>query len=139
MLLVLPQHYVLGINNTQSLPRKIYFIHKNKMPGPEGYVVFTKDTQGILPSGTQFIKQVVGVAGDVVRIENATAYINDKCMGKIKAKTKEGKRLSAGYTGEIPKGFAFVWTSHTDSFDSRYAQMGLIHEDEIIGVAYPLW
>ncbi len=141
-MIILPwvfKHYGLGFNNTDSMPHRAYLIHKRKSPELGSYVVFSKETRGILLNDAQFVKQVAGTAGGMVRIGNTKLYINSKFRGELKAKTKNGKKLSPGYQGEIPEGFYFVWTPHPDSFDSRYAQMGLVHEDEIIGVAYPLW
>ncbi len=131
--------WCIGINSTESLPHTIYLLQKNKIPKRGDIVSFQKDTQGVLSTETQFIKQIIGIAGDTVNYEKDKVFLNHQYVGQLKTKSKEGKTLFAGYEGEIPSGFLFVYTPHPDSFDSRYAQIGLIHESEIIAVAYPLW
>jgi conjugal transfer pilin signal peptidase TrbI len=139
MLILGHQYFGFGFNNTESLDNKVFFVEKNKIPKQGDFVVFKKNTNGILPDGTQFIKKIAGISGDLVEHKNGKVYINYQALGEIKPNTQSGKSLQFGYVGIIPDEFYFAYTTHPRSFDSRYAQLGLIHENEIIGVATPLW
>lgn len=138
LLAIAHQYIGLGFNVSESLEHHIFFLQKNKLPNRGEFVVFKKDTENILSNDTRFIKQVAGVAGDRIAHQAGKVFINDNEIGEIKHRTKTGKLLWPGYVGKIPEGFYFVYTAHPRSFDSRYSQMGLIHESEIIACAYPL-
>jgi conjugal transfer pilin signal peptidase TrbI len=138
VLAVAHQYIGFGFNTSESLENRIFFLQKNKIPNRGDFVVFKKNTENILSDDTQFIKQVAGVAGDFITHQAGKVFINDHEIGEIKHRTKTGKLLWPGYVGKIPEGFYFVYTTHPRSFDSRYSQMGLIHESEIIARAYPL-
>ncbi|MFA6038139.1 MAG: signal peptidase I [Legionellales bacterium] len=139
MLILGHQYFGFGFNNTESLDKKVFFVHKNKIPQHGDFVVFYKNTDGILPDGTQFIKKIAGVSGDLIEHKNGTVSINYRELGEIKTTTQSGKLLHPGYVGIIPDKHYFVYTLHPRSFDSRYKEIGLIHENEIIGTATPLW
>lgn len=129
----------LGFNHTESLDNHVFLVLKNKIPTHGDFVVFQKSTDGILSDGTQFIKKISGISGDLIEHKNEKVYINHYELGEVKPCTQSGKPLRPGYAGIIPDEFYFVYTPHPHSFDSRYAQLGLIHESEIIGIATPLW
>lgn len=132
------QYIGLGFNTSDSLKHHIFFLQKNKSLNSGDFVVFKKDSNNILSDDTQFVKQIAGVAGDVITHQAGKVFINNHEIGEIKHRTKSGKLLCPGYVGKIPEEFYFVYTPHPRSFDSRYSQMGLIHESEIIARAYPL-
>lgn len=139
VLAITHQYIGFGFNTSESLKHHVFFLQKNKLPSQDDFVVFKKETENILPDDTRFIKQVAGVAGDTITHRNGKVLINNHELGEIKQRTKTGKLLWPGYTGKIPEGFYFVYTPHPRSFDSRYSQMGLIHESEIIARAYPVF
>ncbi len=129
----------LGINTTESVDHHFFLLKKKAVSKIYDYIVFKKTSQGVLPDNTLFIKKVMGSAGDEITHDKNKLFVNGVYLGDIKTKSKEGQPLSAGFVGVIPSNYFFVGTIHPDSFDSRYAQMGLIHESEIIAVAYPFW
>jgi len=51
---------------------------------------------------------------------------------------RRGEPLVAGPTGRIPAGCYFVATDHPDGFDSRYAAIGWICRDRLIGIGRPI-
>lgn len=102
---------------------------------------------------TYYIKRVIGVAGDQIKWENKTLYINNNIVdeyyleegyldsfvysenfnGEFKYKDENGNEV---LTYTIPDGYYFVMGDNrtiNGSKDSR--QIGLIKEDNIIGVA----
>ena len=137
------QPYQIGINLTESLPQKIFLVKKGTLPKRNNYVVFYKPNKWYKNS---FVKQVIGVEGDEVKIEankvliivqvNANKKIID--AGIVKEFSLRGEKLTKINAGIISAGYYFVHATHKDSLDSRYSDIGLISSREIIGVATPL-
>jgi conjugal transfer pilin signal peptidase TrbI len=77
--------------------------------------------------GAPIGKIVVGVAGDRVEIYNGHVYVNGTDRGCILDKSpRSGKPLTPIESCIIPDGYVYVWAPHPESFDSRYADIGLI-------------
>ena len=66
-------------------------------------------------------------------------YINDNYVATAKTHSLKGEPLTPSSEGVLGKGQYYVFTPHKDSFDSRYQKMGWVNQEQIIGVAYPLW
>ena len=75
----------------------------------------------------------MGVAGDVVTRQGRVFLINGTPAATAKSRSRAGEPLALGPTGVIPRGCYFVATSHKDGFDSRYAAIGWICRDRILG------
>lgn len=88
------------------------------------------------------------------RITDKEVYVNGKSIGIVKpfskkllpalefARNKKEEKfsikefsLNAIDAGKIPTHKFFAYTPHKDSFDSRYQEIGLIDEKDIIGTA----
>jgi conjugal transfer pilin signal peptidase TrbI len=126
--------YSIGFNITHSLDGYMYLIEKGTSPLKDGVYAFNPPKN---PYQNQhyFVKYVKGIPGDVVSWEGNDFFINGQKMGAYKPVSKEGMPLTKGFSGVIPYGYYFVWTPHVDSFDSRYGEIGLIHEKAFIGSA----
>ncbi|MBR1376569.1 MAG: signal peptidase I [Bacilli bacterium] len=77
----------------------------------------------------RLIKRVIGVAGETVRIEDNTLYINDKAIDDYREDVK-----TADYELDvtIPEGYYFVMGDNRyNSTDSRL--IGLVKADDILG------
>lgn len=102
--------------------------------------------------GRKFIKRVIGVPGDKIRLEGDQLYINDQLVEEpyIKAAIEEEKASGDGlYNGEgpkynfpndmvkemiVPEGTVFaLGDNRSDSTDSRV--IGFVKDDEIVGRA----
>ena len=95
-------------------------------------------------SDEQYIKRVIGLPGDNIRMTNDILYINGKPHDEEYLK-KERKNLAFSYTGDftlseltghetVPKGYVFVLGDNRKvSKDSRY--FGFLSEKEIVGKA----
>jgi len=81
---------------------------------------------------------VYGVAGDVVTRQGPDFFINGKHVALAKHKSRRGEPLAAGPIGVIPHGCYFAGTPHKDGFDSRYAIIGWICRDRIVGTGSPV-
>ena len=125
-------------NITQSLPYKHFFIYKTTNIKTGDYVLFSAPKTSIY-AGMKLIKQVVGVSGDIVAVQDDDVFVNEKLIGTAKKRAKNGAALRVTQDSQIPKGRYFVANSHVDSYDSRYLDFGLIDEKDIIGVAFAIW
>jgi conjugal transfer pilin signal peptidase TrbI len=54
-------------------------------------------------------------------------------ISKSKTHSKDGRILTPIRPGFVPKGLVFVRGDHERSFDSRYEELGLIHEKDLQG------
>ncbi len=125
-------------NITESLPYKHFFVVRNSNVSKGNYILFSAPETSKY-SGMKLVKQVVGVEGDQVLVEKNQVFINWVEVGIAKSHSKFGDVLTITQELTIPRGKYYVATEHVDSYDSRYAEFGLIDEKNIIGVAYPLW
>ena len=133
------RHYVLGFNETSSLPNWAFVIDKwNKDPRRGDYVSFVAPDNRYYPHGSVFVKYVWGVAGDRVSLRGREFFVGDHDVGFAKLHSKTGVATHLGPTGVIPFGRYYVGTPSKDSLDSRYADIGWIDRARIVGVAKPV-
>lgn len=138
--------YEIRWNISESIKANFFIIDKSILPERGEYAAFnyydiTNEhyKSGMLKTPPQvvFIKKVIGVAGDTVSQQNREFFVNGQSAGIAKIKSKGGRPLKANeFQGVIPSGYYYVHTPHKDSYDSRYADVGLIPVTEIRGVAY---
>lgn len=135
----LSQKIALNINVSGSLPYTVFLTNKGQPVTRGDYVTFWPPVNPFYSEKKPFIKLIGGVAGDSVRQVNGKFYINNTEIGTALSVSAKGIPLSRGPTGFISEYDYFVYTQHPRSFDSRYGEMGWIHENRIIGRAYPLF
>ena len=144
-LLLIPLAFWIGnnfrlvINQTNSLPQKVWILVLNKMPKKGDYIAFKPPEKSGTPKEIILHKQVLGVEGDSITRKGRDFYINGQKVATAKTHSLQGKPLALGPIGTLQKGQYYVSTPHKDSFDSRYEKMGWIDAALIIGVLYPLW
>jgi len=84
-----------------------------------------------------FIKRVIGVAGDAVMVKNGDVYLNGKKLDqssflKPTVKTYGGNFLKEGIPVTVPQGEYFVMgDNRPESSDSR--EWGFVKQSELIG------
>lgn len=136
--------YEMRWNISESLKAWFFIVDTKTLPQKGDYVAFNyydKSNQVYkmgLSEAPQvvFIKQVVGVEGDVVTHQDREIFVNGQSMGIAKPRSKGGRKLDINpFTGAIPKGYYYVYTPHKDSYDSRYADIGLVPVKEVRGKA----
>ena len=122
------------ITRSESLNHSVFLLRKADGPFAKGeYAAFRAPPNPYL-SG-EFLKIVKGVPGDEVRIEGDIVFVNDQMIGRAKPQTKMGRPLSIIESGIIPDDFYFMGGVHTDSFDSRYGEIGLVHKSNMTAKA----
>jgi len=73
-------------------------------------------------------------------VKESELIITNEWRLKPKQFSRTNKKLeSNAFTGTIPDGKFFVAGIHADSLDSRYALVGLVSKDDIIGRAYEIF
>jgi conjugal transfer pilin signal peptidase TrbI len=138
--LVFSLRYEFAINVSMSLPGKLYLIEKATLPHKGEYVAFTYQNDFIYPKGVHLLKRVAGVSGDSVQLRDHKHYVDGYFVGEARPFTSQGLPIQESeFTGVIPNGYYYAQADHPKSFDSRYAAIGLVASNCIIGRAYKLF
>lgn len=128
-----------SVNLTDSLPNWAFLVDRHDRAPERGQLVaFAPPPNPWFRPGAIFAKEVVGVPGDVVERRGRAFWIGGRFVGRAKDRARDGSPVEPGPVGVIPAGRYFVMTDHPDSLDSRYAEIGWIGRDRIIGVARPV-
>ncbi len=91
-------------------------------------------------SKVPYLKTVRGLPGMAVAVaEDGTVSLDGVAVGRAKTHALDGRPLEAIAPGVIPPGRYFLHADHPDSHDSRYAGIGLVPRERILGrtVALP--
>jgi conjugal transfer pilin signal peptidase TrbI len=129
----------LALNVTPSLPHKLFVFSKRntpslKAPSKDQFILFYKPEMGI-----DVVKHVKGVAGSQIHYdEQGHLWVDDFYVGKPHATSSKGVPVTAIQAGVIPPNYVFAYGSHDRSFDSRYAEFGLVPVGIIKGVGVAL-
>lgn len=129
----------IGFNSTSSLPGLIYVVFPQQRPRSGELIAFYPPANRYYRRGQYFVKQVRGTGGDVVSRNDRQFFINSLAVAVAKTAARDGSPLKLGPVGVIPNGWYWVWTPHPDSFDSRYADVGWIAPDRVLGRAVRLF
>lgn len=93
------------------------------------------DPEGFKKKDITIIDKEIQVAGRLIMVAKPyTRKVEELIKMKSDFDAKEF-RLHAIESGKIPAHKFFAYTPHKDSFDSRYQEIGLIDEKDIIGTA----
>jgi len=137
------QSHALMINATDSLPNWAFLVESGGFPKRGDYVIFhpgydpvTRKYFGEEPEA--FAKIAFGVPGDIVARERGNVMVNGKRVATLKPLTKRGDPLTKGPVGIVPDGCVFAATPHRDGFDSRYAHIGFVCRDRLVGTGQPI-
>ena len=110
------------------------FVYKVTDPKTDDIVVF-------LPNGNEkshyYVKRVIGCPGDTVQIKNGTVYVNGKAFDEeTDVASIEDAGLAAGKRSLGSEEYFVLGDNRNNSEDSRYANIGNIKKDYIIGKAW---
>lgn len=135
--------FTIGIDlqQVQCLPYKVFIIDRaNKEIGRGDYLAFRADERvgPWFPAGMTFIKEVVGLPGDRVRVENGQVTVRGESRGELTLLGKlERSAQDFARDEEVPEGMFWVMGTAPESYDSRY--WGYVEERQVIGRAYPVF
>lgn len=128
--------YLIIINRSDSLAFKWVLIEKGRMPSKKGDIfAFWTDGGGLYRDKRIFVKKLVSNKGSLIKIDGDEVNIDGVFMGRIKKYLSSGRELNAIEQKIVKKGQYFAFAPHPKSFDSRYKEIGLINEKDIIGIA----
>ncbi len=110
------------------------FLYSIADPKPNDVVVF-------LPNGNEkshyYVKRVIGVPGDKVQIRDGAVYVNGQLFEE---KTETAAILDAGIAAEeivlAEDEYFVLGDNRNNSEDSRYANIGNVKKEYIIGKAW---
>ena len=89
-----------------------------------------------LASPVPYLKTVRGVPGMTVAVDaDGTVRLDGEPAGRAKRHALDGRPLQAIAPGVISPGRYYLHAGHADSHDSRYAEIGLVPRDRILGRA----
>ena len=135
---ILPSHF--SVTLSPSLLYRVFYLDKRVDLAEKGSYVLFKKNHAFINNGQEFnvIKKIVCAEGDTFKNEGRDYYCNGRYLGTAKKHSLKGELLEHFlYNGIISENHYAVWSSHTDSFDSRY--FGFIKKDEIKALAIPFW
>jgi conjugal transfer pilin signal peptidase TrbI len=121
-------------NVSDSLPFSFFLSTKLRDVQPHMYVALEHPKSSLL-----IAKQVIGLPGDLMTIRNQMLCINGVNYGSIRKTTRSGHPIDSIDGGVIPQGYVFVYAPHPDSYDSRYAEFGLVALSQIKEQLWPLF
>jgi conjugal transfer pilin signal peptidase TrbI len=143
--------YGIYVRDDESLPQYSFFlIDKQAVPKRGDYVAFEM-TQAyadrVMPQGPMrpyarvgrlWLKAAYGVAGDPVRVEGRTIYVNDRKVATVIERDIYRQQIEpAELPSVIPEGFYYLGLPHQRSFDSRV--IGLVEAKDVRGVVWPIF
>ena len=86
-----------------------------------------------------YTKTVRGLPGARVAVDaDRTVSVGGMALGRAKTHALDGRALAAVRPGTIPPGHYYLHGEHVDSHDSRYAEIGLVPRERILGRAVAL-
>ena len=97
------------------------------------------DPPAALGARIRYLKTVRGLPGARVTVDaNGQVRVDGIAMGRAKTHGLDGRPLDAIVPGTVPPGHYFVHGDHPDSHDSRYAEIGFVPAERIVGRAIAL-
>jgi conjugal transfer pilin signal peptidase TrbI len=135
--------HALMINVSPSLPYWAIWLDRGAVPSRGDIILFDPPASELLikhfgKSPKPFGKRVAGLPGDMIREQGRLYFVNGVPVAKAKVASLRGEPLALGPTGRVPSGCYFVATEHSDGFDSRYAAIGWVCKNRILGVGRPI-
>lgn len=135
--------YWLWVNVSPSLPYHVVWVDYGARPQRGDLILYRfagEDVPGIAQlDALPMFKRVAGLPGDVISVEARVVSVGGVRIGLAKPHTLTGVPLDPIAPGVIPEGYLFAQADSPDSFDSRYAQSGLVPQARVLGVAHALF
>ncbi len=114
-----------------------YFVVPTGTPKLGDRVVF--EPPGTVGASAPYLKTVRGLPGSWVAVDkHGDVWVDDVRQGRAKPLALDGRVLTAAAPGIIPPDHYYLHADHVDSHDSRYAEIGPVARDRILGRAFAL-
>ena len=143
LVLYLAAKHWLWVNVTPSLPYRLVWLEYGAQPQRGDLMVFRFSGEPLpgmgYVDGVPFFKRVAGLPGDRIEVVARIVSVAGVRVGYAKPHTREGQRLDPIAAGVVPEGYLFGQADSDDSFDSRYAQSGLVPMTRVVGVAHVIF
>lgn len=131
--------YDFSLNVTESLSNWAFITDRRDHVIERGDLIeFQPPATPYYSEDMRFVKRVAGVPGDSVEVRGREFFVAGQSVGMAKETDKQGHEALIGPVGIIPAGHYFVQGDHVDSLDSRYAIIGWISADKVVGRAEPI-
>lgn len=133
--------YRLWFNLSDSLPGLVYWVELGTLPARRGdAIAFIPPPNRFYPRELKFTKIARGLPGDVISrdADDRRVFVNGQYVGELQTTSSRGDLLP-GPVGVVPPDHYWVWTPHPLSLDSRYADIGYIPRDRVLGRAVRLF
>jgi conjugal transfer pilin signal peptidase TrbI len=132
------------VNWTPSLPYRVALMQFRRQAVQRGDLIvfaFAGEAQAHYPGlrGQPFFKYVRGVPGDVITVTDRTVFVNGEAVGLAKTHAFDGHPLTPIAPAVIPPGHFYVQGASRHSFDSRYAESGLVRAEQVVGIVVPIF
>ena len=96
-----------------------------------GDVVLFDPPEGIGAS-VPYLKAIRGLPGASVKVwGDGAVSVDGLVLGIAKTEARDGRTLEAVAPGTVPAGHYFLHGPHSDSHDSRYAEIGFVPRERI--------
>ena len=114
-----------------------YFVVPIGTPNLGDRVVF--EPPGTVGASAPYLKTVWGLPGSWIAVDrHRDVWVDDVRLGRAKPVARDGRVLAAAVPGVIPPDHYYLHADHVDSHDSRYAEIGPVPRDRILGRAFAL-
>ena len=131
---VLAEYVHVVVNKTDSLPIRTFIHLKRQLPKKGDYTLVSSAWYN-----GRLIKQVLAEAGEKITYDSkGILYVGRQKIGVPKTQSKDGRELTPIAPQVIPDGYVFLYAPHNESFDSRYAELGLVKKSALQGRALPV-
>jgi conjugative transfer signal peptidase TraF len=135
------------INLSRSLPQRVFWVRRRYFKVNKGNYILFKNSQAHHYRSRTLVKMVLAIPGEQLEVIPLSKEINNlqsylKISGTVLgvlARTSRGTLLKTLQIRTIPEGMYFVGGFHRDSYDSRYEEFGLVKQEDILGVATPIF
>ena len=109
------------------------------MGAPRSGDIVIFDPPAALGASAPYLKRVLGVPGAAVSVDAAgEVSLNGEAVARAKPRALDGRPLHPIAPVRIPPGHYYLHADHADSHDSRYAEIGLVPRERILGRAVAL-
>lgn len=119
--------FAVYVGASPSVYGKIFIMARGAIPKPGDLAVFSSEKHHPVLRGRTLIKYVGALQGEKVRV--CRDYV---VVGRRKLFLEGGRRPIDARC--VPEGQVFVFGTHPESLDSRYASVGFLPMESCVGV-----